>query len=134
MTIFNSKTMIAALLIAFSFASVPNSASARSSVHVDFHGLTIGVHDSDRRYRKQHKHHKRYYRDRHYYNGSRYGSRSRYNYYYDYYRPRYSSRRYLSGRYYNDRRNNYCPTDTYSSRFYRNRGCYAHGDHYHCDG
>lgn len=136
MTIFNTRRVLALLAMTISIAAVPSTASARGSVHVDIPGFSIGFHDHDRHYRKRHKRYKRHYRKHHrnHHRGYRYRSydyyprRSyRYNDYYDDYRGR-SNRRGYRDDY------EYCPTPGYSSRYYRNRGCYSHGDHYHCDG
>ena len=133
MNLFSPRKLIILGAAALAMAAVPGTASAGGSVHIDIPGFSIGYYD-DHRYRKRHRkhyrkhyrHHKRshrYYRD--HYDYRPYGS---YNYYgggyrsRDYYRPRYRDNRY-----------DYCPTPGFSLRFYRNRGCYSHGNHYHCD-
>ena len=138
------------LLLTVSIA--PSSASARSSVHIDLPHFSIGYsgnhHGNNHRSRKydNRRHHNsrgydRHYRGKHHYRSNRYSNHKGYrNYqpstrYYDNnsydrgYSSGYSSR--------NSRRDysaSYCPTDTYSSNYYRNRECYQHADHYHCEG
>lgn len=124
-------------------AAVPNSAHARSSVHIDVPGFSIGWYDQDRHYRKRHHRPSRHHYDRYYD-----------NYYYDEYRPRRHHRKhkryhkkYYNNHYYHDNRSYYprdryydrprvveiCPTAGYSRYRDRNRSCYQHKDHYHCD-
>lgn len=130
------RKILALSAMAFSVAVVPTTASAAPSIHLDLPGLSIGLHDHhNRHYRKRYKrHHKRYYKDRYRHYDNHYPRRSyRYydygNRYYDGGRSNRSPRRYY------DRHDRYdrCPTPGYSSYYYRNGGCYSHGDHYHCE-
>ena len=137
----NSRKSIALLSMLLAVAVVPASASA-GSVHIDVPHIGISLHNSNSHYRR-HKRSRRHH-NRHHYKSRNYNSG--YNYYTP--RTRYYDRGYNSGyrsgynsgyNYGNNYNNgdnynsNYCPTPGYSSRSYRNRGCYSHGDHYHCD-
>ena len=136
----NRKTLALATMILV-ISAVPNSASARTSIHVDLPHFSIGFQDNHRgkRYRKHQRHHRQHdrYSDRRY--DRQYDRRSdrrsdrhydrRSNDYYSGYGYSAPRSRHYTPRYDND----YCPTPGYSSRYYRNQGCYAHGDHYHCD-
>ena len=137
----------AAFAMIMMISAIPATASARGSVHIDLPHFTLGYHDEGYRSHRSHKRkhyrknrrHNRYY-NRHYNSHRNYDRNgySRYNNNQRYYNDGY----YTSNRY--DRRNrnynrsrsrdNYCPTPGYSSRYYRNGGCYSHGDHYHCEG
>ncbi|NND81235.1 MAG: hypothetical protein HKN50_02270 [Gammaproteobacteria bacterium] len=110
-------------------ALVPATASAKGSVHIDVPGFSIGFHDSHyshgrhynkhrRHYNKHRRHHykHRYWHKRHDYYRHDYGYRDRP------YRHRYDTYRY-------DR----CPDPGYSRYNYRNRDCYRHKGHYHCE-
>ncbi len=133
MNFFSIRKLLAMSAMALTVAAVPGTASAGGSIHLDIPGFSIGFHD-DHRYRKRHRHyksHKRYKRyKRHYRNHDSYDYYPRRSYrYYDGYR----SNRYDRRRYRDRDRYESCPTPGYSSRYYRDRGCYSHGDHYHCD-
>jgi len=134
MNLVSFKKLVTMLTAVLTLSVVPTSASAGGSVHINVPGFSIGYHGDyygRKHYRKNynrakrsHRYYRNQYRDRDYYN---YRPRRSYNYYYDGYRSR---DRYRS-RYRNDY--DYCPTPGFSVRYYRNRGCYSHGDHYHCD-
>ena len=136
MTFLNFRSALVFIGLATIMALVPTTASAKGSVHIDIPGISIGYHDNyyrnsyrhKRHYNKHRRHYKkhRYYNKRYYDHG--YSSRSYRNYDRSYDRGyQYRSRT----RYYE--RDNYCPDPGYSSRAYRDRSCYSHGDHYHCD-
>lgn len=146
MKLFSINKLLVLSGIALSVAVAPTTASARGSVHIDVPGFSIGFHDDNRHYRKRHKryhkrHHSKHYsgRSNRYYDGYGYQSRG-YRYGSDSYRNRSYRNSYKNGyrsgyknSYRNDYRGDYCPTPGYSPRYYDDRGCYAHGDHYHCD-
>lgn len=131
-----AKLSVAGFCAVMIVALTPSTAQARGSVHIDIPGISIGVHD-DHRYR-----HKRKYRQRRDHYNSRYRDR-RDNYYRerrksrrDNRRNRYSNDYYYGGgnNYYErPRRTQVCPTYGYSRYYVRDRGCYRHKGHYHCD-
>jgi hypothetical protein len=143
MTYLNSKKAIALWTILFAFAAAPQSASARGSIHLDLPHISLphisfshhGNHRS-KHYRKQHE--RQYYRDsrRH---GKRYNKQHRYSRDYyrsnNYYQPRSSpyNRGYSAPRNYDDGFE-YCPSPAYSLRNDPNRNCQVHGEHFHCEG
>ncbi|NNC99596.1 MAG: hypothetical protein HKN85_05395 [Gammaproteobacteria bacterium] len=137
MTILNSRKThtikwAALLSMLVAITALPNTASARGSIHLDLPHFSIGIHDDHRGYRKhkyrdrkrRHYRSHRSYRKHRYYNNNRYYSDRYYNY--RYYQPR--------ARYYPPYSDNYCPSSNYSDRYYGNRDCLPHGDHYHCEG
>ena len=150
----SAKHLFATLGMLTVLAVTPTTAFADGSVHLDLPGLSIGLHDDHRSYKRHRKHYRnrydnhrserrRYrqnrdhrYSDRHYRSGQRYNNDRRY----------YSDRRY-NDNYYSERRsnrrsnNNYrndsyrvevCPIDGYSRGYDRNRNCYEHKGHFHC--
>ena len=132
MKLFSIRKLLVLGAAATTLVVASGTASAGGRVHIDIPGFSIGYYDDHhyrkkyrkhrRHYKRHHKRHHRYYDDYYYYEPRRY-------YYYDGYRSRdrYRSR----DSYRNDY--DYCPTPGFSLRYYRNRGCYSHGDHYHCD-
>lgn len=144
-----SKPLISLFGALLMIALTPSAAYAGGSgITLNLPGLTIGVHDRDRkRYRQRHhyRHHndyyyesrnrrnKRFYNQRHYndrhYNkrGNRYYNTRRYNDHY-YYGGRGNNDR----RYYNSRRSDVCPINGYSRNYNRSRNCYKHKGHFHC--
>lgn len=105
-----------------------------------YNNNSYGSRHSNRHYKKRH-HNNNYYGGS-YNSGSynnHYNGHSSYGYKNRYYKPRnnYYNRSYNRSYSRNDNRNyggGYCPTPGYSSNYYRDSGCYSHGDHYHCDG
>jgi hypothetical protein len=148
MNIINTRKILALMAMVIATTAVPTSASARASVHLDLPGISIGLHDRhyghydrhyDRHYKQKRKHyrkHKRYKRHYNRHHSDGYYPRRSYRSYDSY--DGYRSNGYRNDRHRNDGysrggyQDNYCPTPGYSSRYHRNRGCYSHGDHYHC--
>jgi len=142
MNFINTRKFLAILTMMITVIAVPNTASARGSLHIELPHLSLGLHGGHHnKYRNRH-HSSRYNNHRNYNNyysnqNSHYGSGYKtYRYYQPqtrYYQsqPRYSQPRYNQPSYQNQ--SGYCPTPGYSSRYYNGGGCYEHGDHYHCD-
>jgi hypothetical protein len=147
-----SKTSGAFALLSMFIAvtALPSTAAARGSVHIDLPHFSVGLHDNNHgiKYRDSHRnrhynnnsrgsrHSNRHDKKRHHNNHNYYGG-SYNNNYYDGYSSYGSTNRYYKPRkkrYNRSYRNEYCPTPGYSSYNYSDRGCYSHGDHYHCDG
>ena len=132
-----SSKVLALFAMILAMASVPTVASA-GSLHIDVPHIGISLHNSHGHQRRYNRHNRRHYNSSNYYNSSpRYYNRgynsgysSGYN---NYNRPSRYNQGYNDG--YSDSYNgsNYCPTPGYSSRYYNNRGCYSHGNHYHCE-
>ncbi|MFT5574115.1 MAG: hypothetical protein ACI9FR_003052 [Cryomorphaceae bacterium] len=153
------KHSLALMGIVFLVAAVPSNSHAKGSVHLDVPGFSIGWHDNNRNYRNNHyKSGRRHYNhnsyDRKHYDRKRYDRR-----YNDYYRDDYRNRKhhnrnnnhYDNNRYYDDyysggqrnnSRNSYydrpnvvaiCPIGGYARYRDRNRSCYQHKGHYHCE-
>lgn len=111
-------------------STVPNYAAARTSVHINLPGISIGVADRQYRDRYNHRYHNNYYQ-RYYYSPA--PSRTikrrtikrtyRYN---NYYQP---SQRIYTPSY----RSEICPEPGYSPYYYQGHGCRQHYDHYHCE-
>ena len=161
-----TKQTVAALGLVLLVGIAPNSAHAKGSLHLELPGLSIGLHDNDRRYRssrrhynrnyhnnhhdeyrgrdrryhKKYRHHKRYYKNHHNGHHNNNYSNKRYNRYDNRYDNQYNDNYYYGGQsnrndgYYNQsQRAQICPTAGYSRYRDRNRSCYQHKDHYHCD-
>ena len=136
MTFISFRNTIAAFGLLTVIALVPTTASARSSVHVDIPGFSIGFHDRNRYgWRQNRRHSNRHSRRNHSYD---YGHRNYGSGYYDrsYRGYGYAPRSYRG--YGNAPRSGYygrdvCPIAGYSPYGYRDRGCYAHKDHFHCN-
>ena len=130
----NTRKTLTILTMLIAIVAIPNTASARGSLHISLPHLSIGSHGGH-----HNKHYNRRYNSHHYNNYYRPQYRSNsYNQGYATYRnyqPRYNQRSYYQPRYNQPRYNNsgYCPTPGYSSNYYDGGGCYSHGDHYHCD-
>lgn len=128
MTLSILRKLLAIPVFGLVVAATPGTANAGGSVHLHVPGFSIGYYDDHyhRKHRKRlyKRYNHRHYRNHYYYNDDYYPRRSyrSYNGYRNYYRPRYQDRYY-----------EVCPTPGYSTRYYRGRGCYSHGDHYHCD-
>lgn len=143
------KPAIALFGIVLLVAAGPNTAHAKSSVYVNVPGFSIGWHDNDRRYRKRHYRNSRGHYDRHNDNYYDRGHRSRK--YRKHHNRRYDDRQYNNGYSYDNYRSggqryyprdNYynsprvadiCPVAGYNRYRDRNRSCYQHKDHYHCE-
>ncbi len=133
-----------ALLAAAPLLTISSTANAGGSVSVSKHGFSVNLHDvhhynhgykhkkyKKRQYRKRYSNDyygsKRYYDNS--YNAKRYyKNKRRYNNYRGGYQNGYRDRSYN-----NSYNNNYCPSSNYSRYDYRDRDCYSHGDHYHCE-
>ena len=105
--------------------ATPNYAVARTSVHIDLPGISIGVAN-------------RQYRDRYNY---RYKRNNYQRYYYSPAPSRSIKRTYRNNNYYQQNRRIYtpsyqseiCPEPGYSPYSYQGHGCRQHYDHYHCE-
>jgi len=122
----------------------PNTVHA-GDIHIKKSGFSVSY--SDRHYykkRHRNKHYNNYYYNKknNYYNNRYYNKRNSKRYYYNkgydegYYdgSSSYKSRKqYYRNQKYRNKRLSYCPTAGYSRYAYRNRECYRHKDHFHCD-
>ena len=133
-----NKHSLALMGVVFLVAAVPSNAHAQGSVHLNVPGFSIGWHDNNSNYRNKHyKSNRRHYDRRHYDRPRKYHSRN--NNHYDnsrYYDDYYSGgQRNNSRDRYNDRPNvvAVCPIVGYARYRDRNRSCYQHKGHYHCE-
>ena len=126
MNFINTRKFLAILTMMIAITAVPNTASARGSLHIELPHLSLGFHGGHHnKYRKRHynnhRNYNNYYSNNNSYYGSGYKSYQHYQPQPRYYQPSYQNQ------------NGYCPTPGYSSTYYNGGGCYEHGDHYHCD-
>jgi len=144
---FNTRKFLAVMAIVTTVAVIPNTASARSSIHIDLPSISLSLHDRhgyrNNRRGIRHNFHNNY----HSYRNSRQYKRNNYRSHRGNYRNHYTNNNYYTNGYsyrgfgfqprsqYNQPsyRGPICPTPGFSTGYDENRGCYAHKDHFHCD-
>ena len=113
-----------------SVSLVPNTASAKSSVHIALPGISIGFNDRYYSNRNNNRYRNNSYRNNSYRNNSYRNNSYRNNSYRNsnqyYYQP---SRRVYKPSY----QSAICPEPGYSANYYDGHGCRQHLDHFHCD-
>lgn len=129
-----NKPLTLLLGLAISLVVLPATTQASDKVYISTSGISVGFQTDNRRYKKNRSKqysNKRSYNNKSYYNNNNYQSKKRY---YNNKRKNYSN--YNSGYRSSNRRrsSNYCEYSNGNSGYNsRQRDCYQHKDHYHCN-